>query len=368
MPPNPSRTARHALGASIITLSLLVIDATTLRAQTAPSGMTKVGEGVYVIVHRDATEEWPQGNTTVVVGESAVLVVDAAYLPSAARADIALIRGVTTKPVRFLVNTHWHYDHNNGNAEYVKAFPGIQIVAHAETRRIMDVNGPGYFAAVVDSGSAWNRTLRELKARLAAGKAESGAALTEAERRALTENIAAREVEQRELRTATYSGPTLTFDRTVVFDLGGRDVQVMNFGRGNTPGDAVVHLPAERIVVAGDLVVAPVPFAFNSYPAQWIVALRSLAGLDGRIIDPGHGPIMRDDAYVRELIALLESAVSQARVLARRRVPLEQAVKQIELEPFRARFARGDRVMNTWFDELVGALPERAYREARGVY
>jgi hypothetical protein len=77
---------------------------------------------------------------------------------------------------------------------------------------------------------------------------------------------------------------------------------------------------------------------------------------------------MRDDAYVRELIALLESAVLQARVLARRRVPLEQAVKQIDLEPFRARFARGDRVMNMWFDELVGVLPERAYREARGVY
>jgi hypothetical protein len=57
MPPTPSRTARHALGASIIALSLLIIDATTLRAQRVPSGMTKVAEGVYVIVHRDATEE-----------------------------------------------------------------------------------------------------------------------------------------------------------------------------------------------------------------------------------------------------------------------------------------------------------------------
>ena len=46
----------------------------------------------------------------------------------------------------------------------------------------------------------------------------------------------------------------------------------------------------------------------------------------------------------------------------------DNGVKRIDLEPFRARFARGDRVMNTWFDELVGALPERAYREARGVY
>ena len=86
------------------------------RAQTRDYGarMERVADGVYAIIHDDATDEWPHGNTGVVVTDRGVLVIDATYLPSRARADIALIRSVTNQPVRYLVYTHWHFDHNNG--------------------------------------------------------------------------------------------------------------------------------------------------------------------------------------------------------------------------------------------------------------
>src|SRR5687767_2556052 len=108
----------------------LVAIAVLLCARVAWAAPEKLAEGVYAIIHPDATPDWPNGNTLVVVGERGVLVLDANYLPSAARADIAAIRKLTKAPVRWLVNSHWHYDHNNGNAEYRKAFPSVEIVAH----------------------------------------------------------------------------------------------------------------------------------------------------------------------------------------------------------------------------------------------
>jgi len=118
----------------------------TLAAQTraAPADdgarVEKVADGVFVILHDNATEEWPHGNTGVVVGETGVLVVDSTYLPSRARADIALIRKLTDKPIRYLAYTHWHFDHNNGGIAYRQAFPAVDVVSARDTARYIELN------------------------------------------------------------------------------------------------------------------------------------------------------------------------------------------------------------------------------------
>jgi hypothetical protein len=99
--------------------------------KTVAREVTRLAEGVYAIRHPDAPDTFPQGNTTVVIGEREVLVVDSCYLPSSAREDIAQIRQWTKKPVRYLVNTHWHFDHTMGNAAYVDAFPSLAIVVQS---------------------------------------------------------------------------------------------------------------------------------------------------------------------------------------------------------------------------------------------
>ena len=68
------------------------------QARDAGARMQRVASGIYAIIHDDATDEWPHGNTGVIVGDDGVFVVDATYLPSRARADIALIKSVTDKP------------------------------------------------------------------------------------------------------------------------------------------------------------------------------------------------------------------------------------------------------------------------------
>src|SRR5919204_6168069 len=107
--------------------------------------VTQLAEGIYEIRHPDAPDSFPQSNTTVVIGDRDVLVVDSRYLPSTAREDIAQIRKWTSKPLRYLVNTHWHFDHTMGNRAYANAFPAISIIAQAETRRHMAGYNPAWF-------------------------------------------------------------------------------------------------------------------------------------------------------------------------------------------------------------------------------
>src|SRR5262250_2699314 len=101
--------------------------AAAARAQT-PRKTTKLADGVYAIEHEDVLDGLASGNTTVIVGERQVFVVDSCFLPSAAREDIAQIRQWTDKPVTFLLNTHFHNDHNLGNLAYMEAFPAVTII------------------------------------------------------------------------------------------------------------------------------------------------------------------------------------------------------------------------------------------------
>src|SRR5690349_17599237 len=87
--------------------------------------VAKLADGVYEIEHRDAQNGAAGGNTTVIIGERQVFVVDAPFLPSEAREDIAQIRQWTSKPVAFLLNTHFHNDHNLANRAYMDAFPAL---------------------------------------------------------------------------------------------------------------------------------------------------------------------------------------------------------------------------------------------------
>src|SRR5580692_11651113 len=131
--------------------------------------VTQLADGVYEIQHE------PNGNTTVIIGERQVFVVDTCFLPSAAREDIAQIRQWTGKPVSFLLNTHFHNDHNFGNRAYMDAFPALTIIAHVETKKDMDMFGPG-------SESREEKTTAAYQQMLDKGKTGDGHALTEAEK------------------------------------------------------------------------------------------------------------------------------------------------------------------------------------------
>src|SRR5262245_22433054 len=136
-----------------------------------------LGDGIYVFRAPSDLEYWTATNSVVVVNDEDVTVFDSCTRAVTARAVIAEIRKLTPKPVRILINSHWHQDHWSGNDEYVKAFPGLRIVATDETRAFMTRMGPRFFVDEMDEFGLAKRR-EDLAAAIRTGKLANGTALT----------------------------------------------------------------------------------------------------------------------------------------------------------------------------------------------
>ncbi|MGH7534898.1 MAG: MBL fold metallo-hydrolase [Gemmatimonadales bacterium] len=227
-------THRHRLVLSTVVLGLLPPPGAALaQASDAGARMERIADGVYAIIHDDATDQWPHGNTGVVVADDGVLVVDATYLPSRARADIALIRSVTSKPVSYLVYTHWHFDHNNGASAYRDAFPGVTVVSERSSRDIIELNATWWARMSTAPGSARRAALAQMEKELASGADSAGRPLTAEEKEHHARHFPQRKAELEDLAslrvqdslklddvrqaTAPWSGAELAEDwRTIV--------------------------------------------------------------------------------------------------------------------------------------------------------
>jgi glyoxylase-like metal-dependent hydrolase (beta-lactamase superfamily II) len=148
----------------------------------------------------------------------------------------------------------------------------------------------------------------------------------------------------------------------------GRDrIELCWFGPANTRGDLVVYLPSRGIVASGDLVGAPVPFAFGSHPASWVKVLDSLMALKPRIIVPGHGPVLRDLGFVhsvREWLARINRETSAARAQGD---SLNAVLKQVTLDDVRRSITKNEKWMNFLFRSFfVRPAVEAVFEQADG--
>lgn len=351
------------------TLLLAALCGGPASAQTRDAGarIERVAGGVYAIIHENATEEWPHGNTGIVVGEDGVLVIDAAYLPSRAKADIALIRSVTDKPVRWLVMSHWHFDHNNGNAAYRDAFPGLTIVSERDTRHWIELNNTWWARMATAPGSTKRAALGKLEEQLRAGADSAGRRLTAEEGRALEDNVRRRRGELEELAALEVVVPNLTFDRELTLWLGRRRVELRSQGRANSPNDVTIYLPADRVLFAGDILVQdPLPYVGMSWPVPWAEVLRRLEAMPVTALVPGHGPVMKDHRYTRKVRELMEAATGRVDSLARTGLTLEQIQQTIRLDDVRRGFAPWAGAPAEDWAYIVTTLVERAWRGVRG--
>lgn len=324
--------------------------------------VTKLADGVYEIEHQDALDGFASGNSTVIIGERQVFVVDSCFLPSAAREDIAQIRQWTDKPVSFVLNTHFHNDHNLGNRAYMDAFPALTIIAHVETKKDMDMFGPG-------SESREEKSMIFLQRMMDTGKTKDGRALTADEKTEVKNALAHRLPVMEELKKVKFQSATLTFEHDFSVDIGNREVQIKFLGRGNTAGDAVVYLPKEKIAIVGDLVVHPIPYIYDGYPTEWIQTMQNLGQLDSDTIVPGHGPILHDKTYLFLIRDLLKSAVDQMNAKLTQSGPamfrsLDEVKGAVDLSPFRERFAGTDKDTAAAFDDMTSNLVKVVFEEA----
>ena len=354
----------HVLAATLVA-GLLLSGAAPIRAAsvtTTERSVIDLAPAVHVIRHPDAPDGFPQGNTTVVIGERGALVVDSCLLPSSARQDIEQIRRWTKKPVLYLVNTHWHFDHTLGNRTYAEAFPGLSIIAHAETRRIIGDWNPGAMAR-------YPKRADRFRERLKSGKTADGKPMTDADRKDYEKAIAGIAPVVEEFSKTSQRLPDLGFRDRLDVDLGDRRVEIRFLGRGNTAGDTVVFLPDDAILMAGDLVVHPVPYLFGGFPVDFVTTLRALLGLGAKTIVPGHGGIQRDRTYVDQLIELMDTVNREMEKEINDGLTLEEAQERapgaLDAPAWRRRFAGENEEDGSAFDSTFAALVKASYTQIK---
>ena len=299
----------------------------------APHDVVKIADGVYGFMWRDPLADPIQGNALFVINDNDVVVVDTALLPSTARVMAAELRKLTPKPVSYVINTHWHDDHHGGNAVYRELWPDVRIVGHRETRS--DIIEKTYRVrpkTLSDTLAAADRYKRWA----ASGKDDEGKVLDERRRTRAGEIAVLDRAIVPELRTIQEAPPDVTFTDQLVLYRGGRTIEVRWLGLANTRGDTVVVLPRERIAASGDLVVHPIPFMFGSYHEEWVKTLDALDGLPVDTFLPGHGPLLRDRTYLRQVRGLLQALVDRVKAAVAAGATLEQTQQQVTLQDWRA--------------------------------
>ena len=317
-------------------------------AQGAPLfDLQKVADGVYAALAKPRSPI--NCNAAVVLFDEGVLVVDTHSRPSSATALIAQIKTISDKPVRYAVNTHFHWDHAQGNHAYPVAFPKqVSIVASEATRENLRTLGA---ERLKDQLANTPGEIARLKDRLAK-------AADAAEQTRVRDEIAQQEAYLAEIKSLELTLPDVTFDKSLYLHVGGRDIFLLFLGRGHTSGDVVAYLPKERVIATGDLLHGWMPYMGDSYPPEWVATLDALDQLEFDHIIGGHGTV-KPRAHVRFFRNYLADLIAAVRDARRRGETLDQAKTSVAaaLKP------AYDAGMGGQFAGSVGANIEKVYRD-----
>ncbi|MBL8299312.1 MAG: MBL fold metallo-hydrolase [Rhodanobacteraceae bacterium] len=307
--------------------------------------------GVHAAIRTDPPGLMVDANCLFIVNDDDVVVVDA---PEASTELIAALRQVTDKPVRYLINTHWHDDHVIGNALWRKAWPDIQFIAHPSLRDYLPGTGAENRRDMITGAP---QAAEEMQEQLAAGKNLAGKPISDEERASYASDIALVAHYMKVVPGTPDVLPDLSTTGNLILQRGSRRIEVRRLGRGHTDADLAVWLPQERILASGDLVVWPVPLVGGeqSHVNDWPAALDALLALKPALIVPGHGPVQRDTVYVELLRDLFTDITRQVRELRGRGLDLDGARKAIKLDDWHRRLAGDSAVRDALFRMYVAA-------------
>jgi cyclase len=347
-------------------VTFLFLASTITLAQSEQFEIVKVADGVYAAIRKEPPGLTVNANSVFIINEQDVIVVDTTLTPGTAKEELAALRKLTNKPVRYVINTHWHDDHIMGNQVYRDAFPSAEFIAHARTREYLPTTGlANRKQAMAPDG--YPGFIEFLRSRLEKNKGLGGAPMTAEERATYASDLKIAESYMAENAGVEIVLPTITLEDRLTLYRGERTIDIRYLGRGHTSGDIVVHLPKEGVLITGDLVISPVPYVGNpqSHPGDWSATLEKLIALHASVIIPGHGPVLRDDSYLKLMSRLFNSIREQVEVAVARGETEEQARKTIKLDEFRVLFAGESPVRKAIFaNYVIGPAVGAAFNDA----
>jgi cyclase len=265
-----------------------------------------VADGVYAAIA--APRYKVNCNAAVILTNDGAIVVDSHSKPSAARALYQEIQSVSRQPIRKIINTHFHWDHWQGNQVYKEANPALEIIASERTKENLTNPDAG------NGGIAHiERQLKAMPKEIESLKQDVMRASEPALKARLESNLRQAEAYFEELKHLEPPLPTRTFSNSVTLNEGGREIQILLLGRGHTDGDIFIHLPKEKVVATGDALIDWMPFMNDGYPEDWVKTLDALEKFDFDYIIPGHGGVLPKSnlAFFRGYLTDLIAAVKQ---------------------------------------------------------
>jgi cyclase len=275
--------------------------------------VTKVSGNIYML-------EGEGGNIAASVGEDGIVIVDDQFAPLADKIQAALKNlKITDKPVRFVINTHYHGDHTGGNEPFANT--GSTVIAQDNVRKRMETGG------VAGNGGSIKME----------NKPAAKAAL-----------------------------PVITFDHDVTVHLNGEDIRALHFPAGHTDGDAVIFFPKNNVVHMGDdFVRYGFPFidvASGGSVQGMIAAMEKVSAElppDVKVI-PGHGALSNLDD-VRAFVKMLKETSAGVQKAIDEHKTVEQMKQEKILAPWAkwsGEFLDADKFIETLYNSLTGSKGE----------
>jgi len=211
--------------------------------------------------------------------------------------------------VRKIINTHFHWDHTQGNQAYTQANPKVEIIASERTRENLKSAdaGAGGYGYIEKQLAAVPKEIEKLKD-------DVMRATDPAQKKRLEANLQQAEAYYVELKNIKPPLPTRTLTKSVTIKEGGREIQLLLLGRAHTDGDVFIYLPKEKVVATGDALIDWMPFLNDGYPEDWVKTLDALERFDFRHVIPGHGGVVPKEqlsffrGYLSDLIAGVKGA------------------------------------------------------------
>ena len=278
----------------------------------------KVTDGVY---YATASGTMTVGaNSPIIVTDDEALVIDSEITPAAARALVADLKAITDKPVRYVVDSHYHYDHAHGNQIFA---PDVQVIGHDNTRRRMLTN--------VLEQYTYLSSVEPVPARVEALKQRIAQEADPQQKAALERQVANSLAYLEQVKETKVTPPNVTFDKTMTLVRGGREIRLLYLGRGHTDTDVVVYLPKERIVCTGDLMESVVSYMGDSYPEEWIATLDRLKALDFDTVMPGHGVVFKGKAKIEAFQKYLRDVITQVAALRKQGLSADDAAQKVDV-------------------------------------
>jgi len=314
---------RLALVLGGVSVATLAFHAQTPTPQTHK--FTEIVPGIYSAAGPPGVN--PGSNSAVIVNQDDVVVVDSHMTPEAGRALVRDLKSITDKPVRFLINTHFHYDHTDGN----QAFTSSDIIGHEYTRKRLtgDILQRGMFADLL---SGLPKQLDDLKARAAAEQ-------NPVQKTRLEQQVRTQTAFGEQIRETKPTPPSVTVADRLTLYRGDREIRLLYIGRGHTAGDLVVYLPKERVLCSGDMLVNQVANLVDGYVNDWPDAIEKLRGLDFVDVIPGHGDPFKGKDRIDWFQAYLRDIWQQAAKLHADGIPAADAARRIDMTGHKVHYA-----------------------------